>query len=435
MKKSLKRIISVILVSLMLASISIPAIAAEPVDYAISNPYVSVDFDTWHYFKANTHSHTLFSDGTLSVTDVVNEYYKQDYDILAITDHGEINKGWTVKPKLIPILSYNQYTQPLNPMSSERYAEVTSGAGRDGRAMLDVDRGIELNAGVIRKNHINSFFSDYGNGYLGIEGDYETSLKGVEEAGGVCYINHPGDFIVSSKDVKIATDPANVKFFGDIILKYDALLGMEVYNRVDSVTRNDRILWDSVLQYTIPRGKVYWGFAGDDSHKFDDIGVTSSFYFLPELSNDALRASMESGAFFVASKRDKNVLGDDFVGTGDYPVINRVTVDDQNDTITINAENYDSISWIADGNIISTDATINLRDYSDKISCYVRAQLINDEGGIILSQPFVCDDGTMADGIDPDDWKQPLSFEQLWQKLIYMIMNIKLIVLIKELLG
>ena len=39
-------------------------------------------------------------------------------------------------------------------------------------------------------------------------------------------------------------------------------------------------------------------------------------------------------------------------------------------------------------------STIKLRDRADKISCYVRCQL-KGEGGICMTQPFVCDDGNM----------------------------------------
>ena len=45
-----------------------------------------------------------------------------------------------------------------------------------------------------------------------------------------------------------------------------------------------------------------------------------------------------------------------------------------------------------DGELVST---VKLREKSDKISCYVRAQL-KGRGGICMTQPFICDDGDMA---------------------------------------
>ena len=43
----------------------------------------------------------------------------------------------------------------------------------------------------------------------------------------------------------------------------------------------------------------------------------------------------------------------------------------------------------------STVSVINLSEYKDKISCYVRCQLKGD-GGICLTQPFICDDGNLS---------------------------------------
>ena len=70
--------------------------------------------------------------------------------------------------------------------------------------------------------------------------------------------------------------------------------------------------------------------------------------------------------------------------------------DDEKDVISVAASNYDVIEWIADGEIIATGETLNLREYSDEIGCYVRFQIKN-KGGIVCSQPFVCDDGDMSD--------------------------------------
>ena len=45
----------------------------------------------------------------------------------------------------------------------------------------------------------------------------------------------------------------------------------------------------------------------------------------------------------------------------------------------------------SDGQIVST---IKLSDYTDKISCYVRAQMLG-KGGICLTQAFILDDGNI----------------------------------------
>ncbi|MCL2513175.1 MAG: hypothetical protein FWF08_04660 [Oscillospiraceae bacterium] len=397
--------------------------------YKITNPYAAVDWDTWKQYKANLHSHTLYSDAKIPVSESVNAYYEQGYDILATADHGVIHRGWDVIPKMVPIIGM-KWRKTLEPLSGERYLQVTTGSDRGGRPMMEVDRAIELNTATLRKNHVNGFFCEYGQGKWGREGDYETAVAGVHKAGGVSFINHPGDFIKSHKDFSFARDMKNIKFFGNIFLKYDSCIGMEVFNRIDSVTKGDRILWDGILQYAIPRGRAVWGFANDDSHELKGIGLTAEMIMMPDLSNTALRSAMESGAFFACAKIARNEMGGEFCGTGEYAAVKRIIADDECGTITIKAENADIIEWVANEKALCTGETINLGDFTDDITCYVRAQIKN-EGGIVLTQPFICDDGSLGRNIAPDDWKRPLTGKERVQRLGEKFMNLKIIQAVK----
>ena len=397
MKMSKKLIAISLVVSLVMALFLPVGAFAGQVDYKITSPYATVDWDEWNQYQAQLHTHTLYSDGTVDVKDVVERYYELGYDILAVTDHGVVNKGWNRVPEVLDLIGYNQYINDFEPMSEERYREITvEGAGRDGRPMLDVPYGIELNALVVRKNHVNGFFVDYGNGILGAEEDYETVIAGNSAAGGITFINHPGDFLAANKENGRAEDYNQLKVFIDPLMKYDSCVGIEIFNLRDTTDRADRILWDTILQYTIPQGKNVWGFANDDSHALDDIDVTRDIMLMPELSNEALRTAMENGTFFACSRYARYEMGEDFVGEGEYAHISEVLVDDEADIISVSASNYDVIEWIADGEIIATGDTLDLKQYSDEIGCYVRFQIKN-EGGIVCSQPFVCDDGDMSD--------------------------------------
>ena len=250
-----KKLIAISLVIAIVSALFLPVSAfAGQVSYEITSPYDNIDWDSINQYKAQLHTHTLYSDGTIDVKDVVEEYYALGYDILAVTDHGVVNKGWNRVPEVMDLIGYNQYINNFKPMSNERYKEITvEGAGRNGRPMIDVPYGIELNALVVRKNHVNGFFVDYGNGIIGEEEDYEKVIAGNSAAGGITFINHPGDFIAANKENGRAEDYNQLKVFIDPLLKYDSCVGIEIFNCKDTTDRADRILWDTILQYTIPQ--------------------------------------------------------------------------------------------------------------------------------------------------------------------------------------
>ena len=405
-----KKIVSLVLVLFALLNIfSISVFAKEKVSYTIKSPYETVDWDTFNQYKTQLHAHTLYSDGGMDVKDVVEEYYRQDYDILAITDHGVVNKGWDEMPEMLPIIGYNKLFYDLSPVSKERYEEITTGVGRDGRPMLDVNQGIEMNGVVMRKNHVNGFFCGAFQGDWGEEEDYISPIKATHEAGGISFIAHPGDFYSINGNRERAEDYDYLKIYIEPLLEYESCVGVEIFNERDTVAGADRIIWDNILMYTIPRGKVAWGFSNDDSHVIENIGVTAEIMLMPELSNEALRTAMENGTFFACSRIARNELGDEFEGTGEYAKIERINVDEEQDIITVTANNYETIEWISDGEIIATGNTFNLRENSEKLGSYVRFQIKN-EGGIVMSQPFVCDDGNMEAKMIPEIEVEPLNF-------------------------
>ena len=415
MKKSFFKVISIMLVSVMLLSaVQISSFAAA-VDYKITNPYESVAAylgkDANHY-KTNLHTHSTYSDATKTLAEMVKEHYNQNFDVLGFADHGVIGVEWDETPTLLPLYFYNYvlgYTQES--LTTEEYDAIRAGTyAGDGvtrtkkTGLQCVTGAIEGNYLVAQKNHINGYFMNDNSteGVMGEEGDFETMIRMIEDAGGISHINHPGDWLGSAGDPDIARDPGNVQFFARLLKKYDSCLGIEVYNSFDRPTSSDRILWDELLKVVIPEGRNVWGFGNNDAHYFDDIDTSFMDFVMPSFSQDNVRTAMENGTFFAVSRYEAG----ERIGEGDaYPQVTSIKVNEQDDTITITGKNCDAINWIADGNVIKetttsvngvVTSTIKLRQFSDDISCYVRAEL-EGEGGKTLTQAFVCDDGSMED--------------------------------------
>ncbi len=441
MKKTSFKVLSILLVATMLFSVlQISSVAV--VDYKITNPYESVTSylgkDENHY-KTNLHTHSTYSDADIDLSAMVKGFYNQDFDVLAMADHGVIGVEWDKTPTLLALYQYNHaLLNDQSHLSSEENEAILNGTYRDAnttrtnkRGMQNVTGAIEANYLVAQKNHINGYFmnNDSVEGVMGNEGDFETTVKMIEDAGGISHINHPGDWLSSAGDESIARDPGNVQFFANLMRKYDSCLGIEIYNLYDRPTGNDRVLWDEMLKVVIPEGRNVWGFANSDAHNLFDIDSAFMDFIMPTYSMDNVRTAMENGTFFAVSRYEKG----ERIGNGKaYPQVTCIMVDESADTITIIGRNCDTINWIADGEVIQTTtsangvvaSTISLRSHTDDISCYVRAEL-QGEGGKTLTQAFVCDDGNMDDLINrgPANTTVPVDFIQVLRSLLNLVLR------------
>ena len=411
--------------------------AEKSVSYNIKNPYDSVEAligNADNHYKTNLHTHSTYSDANNTMTEMVEGFYDLDFDILAFAEHGILGKEWDQPPSIIPLFLFqNLWHGKREHPSTGQYHAIQSGIYKTAantrtkkRGLECVPDAIEANMFTLMKNHVNGYFTDAAcEGICGKENDFETPLKKIEASGGISHINHPTDWLGAYKDPSCAKVPENVAFFADLLRRYKSCMGIEVLNMYDKPNRSDRILWDELLKTLIPEGeRTVWGFGNSDAHRVCEIDTAFMDFILPEFSLGNLRDAMENGRFFAVARYAKNELGEDFKGEGAWPVVTEIKVDDEADTITLSGINCNAIEWIADGEIIQSEtldadgritSVIRLRGHSDKISCYVRAQL-KGKGGICMTQPFICDDGDMARFITKAPEAKPLTKQQELKK-------------------
>lgn len=430
----LKKITAVFLAFLMAFSFAGVASGADEADtaakknYIIDDPYEDVDWDTWQAYKTQLHAHTTASDGFLTIHEFVQKHYDHNYDIVALTDHGTLNRGWNVEPQIVPLLRYikreRTKMEDIIPLTDEEYQLYINGnAASETRThkngMLDVPLGNELNmATPFADCHLTGYFAEYGQGLAGVFGDYETPSKGVMENGGISMLSHVGEYVYIDKDSenhvgKLVDDYYPTKFARLFMDYAGSSVGMGINSATDAHTRCDRILYDQILQKTIPNGVVPWSFTFSDSHNEKSVNDAYTMMLMPELSLDDFRESMEDGEFFSIShysngvelngmKEMPNFVEQEVEDSGSYlldntPMVTRVTVDQENDTISIEGTNFNEITWVSNGNVIRREsdiadgiATLDLHasDLLDEPYLYVRFY-ITGENGICYSQPFV----------------------------------------------
>ena len=438
MKKPLKKTLSIILSVMILLSLSAVAFAADA-DYTIVSPYADVIWEgenAWGAYKGSLHSHTTYSDADIDLATMVKEYYNQDYDFLANADHGITGKAWNKAQTFLPLYAYQTLLgNKVAHLTDDEFVGITTGtyAKADGTArrggMTCVVGANELNNLTLTKSHVNGYFlpEGVGDGFGGRENGYELAIAFVEKAGGLSHINHPGDFLESSSNIDEVSDKENVAFFGDLLLRYDSCLGIEVFNENNSVTPYDRILWDNLLMYCLPYGKNVIGFSNTDAHRTEDIDTSFSVFMMEENTVENIKETMQTGAFFAVTRRLKanDVIGPekeiDARNTDiPYPVFTKVAVDGH--TVSIKAENADTIQWIADGRVIASSDITNGEFNLDLDSIegaedftYIRAELFG-KGGICLTQALTIDDGSA-----PLNYSAPTGFAAIIKNFIYLI--------------
>ncbi len=439
MFKTIKKALSVTLVVSMLLVFAIPAFAADAQqkNYIIDNPYDGIDWDAWEDYKTQLHCHTTASDGFLPIAQFCEMHYALNYEIVALTDHGTPNLGWNVVPETVPLMrlikkertkmadiipipddEYQQYITGTHPDRSYTTTRGDTLTRTTNNAMLDVPLGIEQNmATPIADCHLTSYWADYGQGLAGVFGDYETPTREVAKLGGISFLSHVGEYVYTDKDsadhVGQKIDEYYVNKFARLFIdNAGSSLGMGINSATDAHTRCDRILYDQILQKTIPNGVVPWANTFADSHDETSLNDAYTMSWMPKLTLEAFRECLEKGQFFSISHfsngielngmeeipgySEQEVLDSKAYWLDNTPNVTRVDVDQDADTITVEGINANIITWVSNGEVIKREsiedgsATLDLHDdelYAEPYM-FVRFYLSGDNG-ICYSNPMV----------------------------------------------
>ena len=376
--------------------------------FTISSPYADVNWETFEQYKAAMHVHTNNSDGGRSLSDVVDEHYRLGYDILGITDHvwKRVNNVEIYRDLITRTWTQTEWkTYAVTHISQDRLDEIQSGDAvvvngveRNGRGMLMIPNTAELalNPG---ENELNVFFTYDGDPpqawALGLEAGIQRAHN---NANSIFFINHPGratgGSIGGGAGENASNHPSHINRYSSMFLQYPNCVGFEIFNRRDEDSRSDRILWDNVLKVTVPQGRFVWGYGNDDSHSHGQIDVNYNVFIMPGNSLETTKNAMLKGHSYAVTRIARRE-GVDVPNSSPNlrPVINSISVNNEANSITINAENTTTVVWISEGREILTttgaSSTINLmaEGVANQVGSYVRANIIGN-GGMAVIQPI-----------------------------------------------
>lgn len=426
-----KKIISIALCLLLAVGVASPAFSAlvstKDIDYTITNPYADINWETINQYKTSLHNHTNMSDGDPTLKQSVERHVETGYDIISISDHGTSSLSWTqtqtpnVVYKVLKLVGKTEgdleYLGESGTFNNGMAYTTSIENGNDyitvnGRKIMRMPYSIE-NGAVSVNAHVNSWFAPFEDNNVC---DYERTIKGVQKAGAVCVINHPGEYTKAKADLtsEEAYNEENAeyeyyinKFYG-LIDKYDCCIGLDINSKGDSRTRYDRELWDILLKRRTAKGKNVYAIASSDAHQLNKIDTGFVYLLMDDLSADSARKSMVNGQFFAASHCNGNYLelmsiqenlktfygetdlykavkavtdlmakrvadvasGEEepdsslgyefncldengYCRTETQPMIDSINVDDAEDTITISASDALLVRFIADGEVVA----------------------------------------------------------------------------------
>lgn len=238
---------------------------------APSSAQPAADRSTWRWYKGNTHTHTIESDGDSTPEEVTRWYRERDYQFLVLSDHNVLTA--------IAGLS-QQFAAP------ERFLlvpgeEVTDAFEKKPLHMngLNVDR-------LVQPRHGTSVLDTL-----------QHNVDAIREAGGTPHINHPNfGWAIGGGDLAA-------------LERYRLLEIFNGHPTVNNLGGGDvpgmEEVWDRLLR----AGRRVYGIAVDDAHYFKrpwdpkapKPGQGWVVVRAPRLEAAAIVASLEAGEFYAST--------------------------------------------------------------------------------------------------------------------------------------
>ena len=344
------------------------------------NPYAHVDWATINQYKSNMHTHTTQSNDAIdefSTANVVDKYHAAGYKILALTDHDYNPYPWQLFPQ------YMSGVPARDPEALGMLAVPGNEFSKDNTNSWSERTGGQY-------NHHNDFFTGrQGQEFASLQESYAYTYA----LGGMQIINHPGQYW-SIDNTYSETQKDGPGWHATNFKTFPSLVGLEVYNQGNR-RPNDRILWDQILERTMPERPVF-GYSGDDTHNDEQLFRNYNMMLMEELTTEELKDAMRKGESYFCYEPKGS-------GEGKAPRITNIVVDETKKTITI--ETNGTVSWIYGTDMTSSSASSTRSSvvgigksfcYEGYQGAYVRAFITNAYGET-CTQPFGFTDSTMTD--------------------------------------
>lgn len=296
------------------------------------------------WFKGNTHTHSLNSDGDSTPDDVVRWYREQRYHFLFLTDHNMAT----------PVEGLNDvFAMP------ERFLLIRGEEVTDQAAGKPVHLNMLGGEGIVRPQ-----------GGESVAEALRRNVAAITAARGVISINHPNfGWAMSAADLAGGTGAQLVEIHNGHFM---------VNNAGGGGQPSAEALWDSMLS----AGIRVFGVASDDMHQLKQPWSKASAR--PGQGWVVVRAA----ALTAESILSALAAGDFYASTG--VELSEIQATPQRLTVTVKAQDYAkyTIQFIGQGGRVLREATASPATYEIAgHDGYVRAKILDSNGQVAWTQP------------------------------------------------
>lgn len=298
------------------------------------------------WYKGNTHTHTLNSDGDSTPNEVVNWYRSNGYHFVVLTDHNFLTS----------VEGLNALHGADEKFLVIRGEEVTSALGDKPLHVngLDASRLIGRQQGTTVVEVL------------------QRSVDAIRAAGGVPHINHPNfRWAVTADELRQVENNRLFEIFNG---------HPQVNNLGGGGVPGLEAAWDAILT----SGKLLYGIAVDDAHTFKEPGNPNVagpgrgwvVVRAPRLESRALLEAMERGDFYASTG----------VTLETYDVTDRTM------TVAVATRTFSKyrIQFIGRGGRVLEEAAAARATYTFAgDEGYVRAKVLESNGQIAWCQPVM----------------------------------------------
>jgi hypothetical protein len=304
------------------------------------------------WYKGNTHTHTINSDGDSSPDSVVRWYKEHGYNFVVLSDHTYADRG-----VLTPVAGLNAVFALPGAFLVVSGVEVTDRA--EGAQVHLIGVGVRevvwAKGGATRVEAL------------------QTNARAIRAVGGLPHINHPNwVWSLTAQDLAAATEAKHFELYNG---------HSAVNNYGGGGTPSTEEMWDTVLS----SGRVLYGLGTDDAHDFkgefrdnrQNPGRAWVMVRAPELSPEALLAALDRGDFYASNG----------VTLKSYEVTtSSITIELPEDPAR-NALRYRTVFIGRNGEVLKRDESLKPSYQFTGNELYVRARIEASNGTRAWTQP------------------------------------------------